>query len=669
MLTVTTPAGAARFEYDGLGRATETTDATGRRTKLAYDALGNVTGTTDYGTGATVLRTASAEFDAEGNRTSVTTRAEERVTYTYDALGRMTKQVEPVTDTESITTTFGYDAAGNRTRMTDDRGNATTYTFTPWDVPESTVEPATSAHPAAADRTWTTVYDAAGQSVADLLPGGVKRERTYDGLGRLVRETGTGTEATTNTRTFAYDLAGRITAAGTDDALVQNTYTYNDRGQLLSTAGHGGTNSYAYDADGNMTERSTARNTTSYGYDEAGRPQWVWDESTGSDIWYSFDAAGRPVTERYMVQAPGSEEWTETARRTYGHDDLGRLTSDRIAAPDGTQEKAATEYGYDLADRLTSKRTRGTAGAGEHTYRYDKAGRMTAWSHGTSTTEYGWDAAGNRVRAGDREATFDARNRLVTDDDATYAYTARGTLSTVTEDGGAPRTLTFDAFERKVTDGGSTFTYDSFDRVGQSGGTPFTYDGGSSNLTHDGSTNYSRTPSGSLLATSDGTDAQWAITDRHTDLVAQLRPDGTALTGSRAYDPYGSVTASHGANPSVGYQSGWTDASSGDVNMAARWYQPATGAFASRDTWLLDPSPSVQANRYTYGNAGPLNGIDPTGHFWDDVIDWGQSLLRPEPAQRLLGDVDAGPRQHRQRRLLAGLDQRLHPGERGQRHP
>ncbi|MFF5974046.1 RHS repeat-associated core domain-containing protein, partial [Streptomyces sp. NPDC012769] len=68
------------------------------------------------------------------------------------------------------------------------------------------------------------------------------------------------------------------------------------------------------------------------------------------------------------------------------------------------------------------------------------------------------------------------------------------------------------------------------------------------------------------------------------------------------------------ATPSVGYQSGWTDSSTGEVNMAARWYQPGTGGFTSRDTWQLDPNPSVQANRYTYGNASPMNGIDPSGH-------------------------------------------------------
>ncbi len=48
--------------------------------------------------------------------------------------------------------------------------------------------------------------------------------------------------------------------------------------------------------------------------------------------------------------------------------------------------------------------------------------------------------------------------------------------------------------------------------------------------------------------------------------------------------------------------------------MHARWYQPTTGTFASRDTATLGSDPSVQTNRYTYGNASPLTNTDPTGH-------------------------------------------------------
>nr|WP_311137723.1 hypothetical protein [Streptomyces sp. I6] len=394
--------GWTSFAYDGLGRRIETTDATGRKSRVEYDALGQVTGASDYGTGTAVLRSVSAEFDADGNQTAVTSATGNRTTYTYDALGRMTQQVEPVSPGKAITTSFGYDAAGNRTRTTDGRGNPTIHTFTPWNLPQSTTEPATAAHPAAADRTWTTLYDAAGQDVAELLPGGVGRERTYDGLGRMTGETGTGAEAATTHRSFSYDLAGRMTAAGTHDVLDRDTFSYNDRGQLIAGAGPGGDASYTYDADGNMTMRSTPGGEAYYGYDSAGRLDWTWDSITGGEIWYGFDLADRPTTERYATDPLGTGQWAETARRTFGYDGLGRLTSDRLTDPSGTTETASTAYDYDLDDRLTKKTTKGTAGAAENTYGYDRASRLTSWTKGTTTTAYAWDDAGNRVEAGAR---------------------------------------------------------------------------------------------------------------------------------------------------------------------------------------------------------------------------------------------------------------------------
>ncbi|MFE1928176.1 RHS repeat-associated core domain-containing protein [Streptomyces asoensis] len=198
-------------------------------------------------------------------------------------------------------------------------------------------------------------------------------------------------------------------------------------------------------------------------------------------------------------------------------------------------------------------------------------------------------------------------------------------MSSTSTGSGAARALTFDAFERKITDGGTTYAYDSLDRVQTRGSTAFTYDGGSNNLAGDGTTDYSRTPEGTLLSLSTGTTKQWALTDQHTDLVAGLTADGNSVSGSTSYDPFGKETATNGTTPAVGYQSGWTDPASGDVNMAARWYQPETGSFGSRDTWQLDPEPSAEANRYGYINGGPLNGTDPTGHIRQRDIGSGAS--------------------------------------------
>ncbi|MEV7439461.1 LamG-like jellyroll fold domain-containing protein [Streptomyces griseoviridis] len=631
--TLSDTAGTTRFDYDGLGRTAQTTDPTHRRTTSHYNALGDITETTEYGTGTAPLRTSTTEYDADGNPTAVISPQNgQRTTYAYDALGRMTTQTEPVTASKKITTTFGYDAAGNQTRLTDGRGNATVYSFNSWGLPESTVEPATTAHPSPADRTWTLAYDQAGQDITEFLPGSVERHRTYDGLGRLTRETGTGAEATTTDRTLAYDLAGRITAIGTADGLTRDTYTYNDRGQLLTTDGPGGEAAYTYSADGQMTLRDTPTGTTEYGYDTTGRLDWLWDSLTGNDIWYDFDAAGRPTLEQYASKPDGSTAYTPTGKRTYGYDALGRLSSDSVTDMVTDTTVASTAYGYDLDDNPTSKTTTGTAGAGTNTYSYDYAHRMTSWTKTGTTTAYEWDDAGNRTKAGTTTTTYDARNRQLTEGTTTYSYTPRGTLASTTANA-TTRTLTSDAFERRITDDDTTYTYDSLDRVQTRGPATFTYDGGSNNLTDDGTTHYNRTPDGALLSMQTGATSQWTLTDQHTDLVAGLTPDGRQLSNSTAYDPFGQKTATDGTTPALGYQSGWTDPATGDVNMAARWYQPGTSTFASRDTWQLTPKPSANANRYGYAAGNPLLRTDPSGHSWGwtDYLNAASTLVKPSP--------------------------------------
>ncbi|MEU8932882.1 LamG-like jellyroll fold domain-containing protein [Streptomyces sp. NPDC048409] len=662
-MTTTDPAGTTKYDYDGLGRQTETTDATNRRTTTTFNALGNVTATTEYGTGTTALRTTSAEYDEEGDQiAAISTQTKARTTFTYDALGRMTSQVKPVSAGASITTSFGYDAAGNQTRLTDGRGNQTIYTFNAWNLPESTIEPSTTAHPGAADRTWTTTYDKAGQAVSETLPGGVKREHTYDGLGRLTSETGTGAEVGTTARSLSYDLAGRLTAAGTPDGVTENTYTYNDRGQLLTAAGPGGTAGYTYDADGNMTVRKTKAGTANYGYDNAGRLDWVWDSITNNDILYDFDAAGRPSLEQYATKPDGATSYTATAKRTYAYDDFGRLKSDTVTTPDGTTTIASTGYGYDLDDNLASKTTTGTAGAATNTYEYDYANRLTTWTKDGSSVSYGWDGADNRTKAGTTISTYDARNRQLTDGSTTYTYTARGTLATTVTDN-STRTQTSDAFERKITDGATAYTYDSLDRIQTRGSVAFAYDGGSNNLAGDGTTTYNRTPDGTLLSLTDGTTKQWAVTDQHTDLTTGLASDGLQVTGSTAYDPFGKKTATSGTTPAVGYQSGYTDPTSGDVNMAARWYQPNTGSFSSRDTWQLDPV-SQQANRYSYTAGNPLGGTDATGHLnfrepgggvgGSAVRFTGIDIRRPIPRSKPVGEARRYPQRSMSRPGRAG---------------
>ncbi len=510
-----------------------------------------------------------------------------------------------MTASSSITIGFGYDAAGNQTRRIDGNGNVTTTTFNSWNLPESVIEPVTAMHSAANNRTWTTSYDAMARPIRLAQPGGVVRQRTYDALGNFTKETGTGTSASTPDRVLGYDRAGRVTSASAGTGT--NTYTYDDRGNLLSMAGPSGTASYAYDDASRLVQRVDAAGTTAYTYDPVGRIKTALDPRTGSTATFTRDDAGRATSVGYG---------TGNGTRAYTYDDLNRVVADTVKNPAG-HATASIAYGYDKADRLTSKTTTGLAGATNNTYTYDKASRLTSWNDGTNQVAYTWDNNGNRLTAGAVTATYDQRNRLLTSGDKTFDYTARGTLQS-TATGGTTVNQGFDAFDRLVTDGSATYTYDALDRRIGAG---FAYSDLGNNLATDGTGTYSRLPGGELLGLTQGGANALTFTDRHTDLVGTYTAAG-AVSSSTSYTPHGEVIGRTGATHALGYESGWTDPSTGRVNRAARWYTPGTGTFASRDDISGPGGPGHSAyNRYLYGAGNPLNMIDPTGHF-----NWGGFL-------------------------------------------
>ena len=108
--------------------------------------------------------------DAAGNSTA----------FTYDPTGLVTAEVQPVTSSSAVTTSFGYDAAGNQTLYTDGNGNPWQYTYNSWGLQESRIEPATAQYSGAANSVFTTAYDADQNPVTQSEPGGVTVTDTYN---------------------------------------------------------------------------------------------------------------------------------------------------------------------------------------------------------------------------------------------------------------------------------------------------------------------------------------------------------------------------------------------------------------------------------------------------------------------------------------------------------
>ncbi|MBI3687533.1 MAG: discoidin domain-containing protein, partial [Actinobacteria bacterium] len=621
-----------------LGDPALTTNPDGTSTRVDYDALQRPTTTRSYDAAQALLTQTSATYDAVGNVLSATDARGHTSTFGYDGGNHLTQEVQPVSAATSITTSFGYDAAGSRTRFTDGRGNPTITTYTPWKLPESVVQPATATYPSAADRTVTTVYDAAARAVSQTLPGGVSVSAGYDRDGNLVAQSGAGADGATASRSFGYDPAGRLTSAATAvvgtagtpgyQPATSETFGYNDRGALLTAAGSGGSSAFGYNADGLLTSRNDAAGATSYGYDSADRLASLTDPATGTAASFSYNT---------LNQVSGIQYGSGGNTRSFSYDGLHRLTGDTLRDAAGTSTIASIGYGYDPNGNISSKNTAGFAGAGSNTYTYDFANRLASWNDGTTTASYGYDASGNRTQVGLVTYSYDARDQLTSDGLNTYTYTARGTVATQQSSTGT-LTSTSDAYGQQLTAGPSSYTLDALGRTITATATngpsaAYSYSGTGNTAASDGAYTYSRDPAGALVgigtaAAGGGTvpgTGTFAYTDGHTDVVGDFTASGASLAGSTTYDPFGNVTATANQNGALGYQSGWTDKATGTVNMASRWYRPATGRFMNRDTVSVDPVPDpAAANPFAYVSDNPMTGTDPSGHCWAfcDVISW-----------------------------------------------
>ncbi|MFD9393174.1 LamG-like jellyroll fold domain-containing protein [Streptomyces sp. NPDC060000] len=628
--SVTDGAGnTTRYTYDFEGNQQKTILPDNTWTQTDYNAAGDPTATRAYDANNVQLWSTSQSYDGVGNLIAATDARQHTSHFTYDAAGTVTQEIQPVDASTSITTTFGYDAAGNRTRFTDGRGNSWRYGYTPWGQQEKITEPTTAQYSSAADSTTTFAYDADGQLTNATLPGGTTTSMTYDSVGQLKSMSGTGADAATAKRSFTYDADGRVLSADTDEAGItgavdhqaatHDAFTYDDRGDLLTTSGSAGTSSFAYNDDANVTSRTDAAGTTTYGYDTAGRLASLNDPATGNQLTYTYDQLNALKTVKY-----GSTGQT----RTFTYNSAHQLTNDVLVQ--GASTMASFAYGYDENGNLTSKTTTGVSGASSNTYGYDWANRLTSWNNGSTATSYAYDASGNRIRNGADVYTYDERDELTSDGTHTYSYSARGTMTQESSTAGGSVAYKTDAFGGQIVAGEQSYTLDATgrnitDRVTSTGATrTFSYSGAGNTVASDGDDTYTYDPGGGLVGVKDtGGSAVLALTDQHNDVVGSFTSGATTLTGSASYDPLGKVVSpTDTVVGHLGFQSGWTEPGTGDVGTASRWYNPDTGVFLNKDSVSLNPVPnSVSANPFAYVDDNPMAGTDESGNcsMWDLV--------------------------------------------------
>jgi len=575
------------YVHDGAGLLTQATDPLGNVTRWAYDAAGNLESTTDpkehvtsYGyDGADLLTsieradetTLRRGYDADGNLTSATDGSGHATTYEYDARDR----VASVTDPLERATTFGYDAAGNRTSTVDAEERTTTYGY------DSANRLTSIRYSDEATPDVSFAYDSAGLRET-MTDGSGTTSYTWDSLGRLMQDT----DGASHTVRYAYDLAGNLTRL-TYPSNQTVTRSYDDAGRLEGvTDWLEGTTSFEYDADSNLVGIAfpeTSGNVDSFEYDDAGAlagASFKQGAETLASLGFTRDGNGLP-TAIEQTGLPGSA----SARATYTALDqlasYGGEAYEYDGADNLTQLAGTRPLAYDAANELTEGPVAPGSAEAPAAFGYDSDGnRTTATPEGGSATRYGYDQA-------DRLTSFAPPSGS----SASYAY-----------DGDGLRTA------KTVGEVRSAFSWDLSSPL------PL--------VLTDGTNRYVYGPAGLALEQIDESEAPTYLHHDDVGSTRLLTEARGAATATFTYSPYGSLTGSTGTQTTpLGFAGQYTDGESGLQYLRARYYDPATGQFVTRD-----PLASATGQPYGYAGGSPLAYTDPSGLFeWPS---WSQIATR-----------------------------------------
>jgi len=126
-------------------------------------------------------------------------------------------------------------------------------------------------------------------------------------------------------------------------------------------------------------------------------------------------------------------------------------------------------------------------------------------------------------------------------------------------------------------------------------------------------------PGGRPLTEITGSTAHWYHAD-HLGSTRLVTNNTGTVVGSYTYEPYGQLADTTGPyEPLLGYAGQYTDEETGFIYLRARYYDPDTAQFISRD-----PIVELSGAPYSYASADPVNFVDPTG-----LLSWRGLVTNP----------------------------------------
>lgn len=590
-VTSTSPAGRHTFvTMDGQGRLTSSRYPGFDATNFSYDGFGRLS------TISSAARAVSFGYNDRNELVSVTDALSRTTHFSYDSAGRVAAQ----TQSDGRVIGFTYDKNGNVTSITPPTRPLHSFGFTPVNLTETYAPP-----PAVAGEVPTRFgYNRDRQLTLITRPDALTVSLTYDAAGRL-----SSLAIPEGTYTYDYSSASGALQSVTDPDGGKLAFARD--GSLMTAAtwsgAIAGTVAYTYDNDLSLV----SENGVPFRRDPDGLL------IAAGELTLQRDADGGQLTGTTLVGVTDS----------YSYDTHGEM-SHYDAAWNGTT-LLTFDYTRDQGARIVTTTESVFGSSTTQNYTYDLAGRLLdVTGPGTDARHYDYDANGNRLGA-----TYDAQDRLLSDRDATYTYSANGELRTKTTQAGTTA-YDYDVLGnlRRVTlPTGTVITYvdGTNRRIGRKVNGTLEHgwlyaddlriaaelDGNGEVVsrfvygTRSNTPDYMEKGGRRYRILSDHLGSPRIVIDAETGEVAQMM----------GYDEFGNILGD--TNPGFqpfGFAGGLFDRDTRLTRFGARDYDARTGRWTVKDPIGFGGG----ANLYAYAQSDPVNLIDPTGLYagMDDAV-------------------------------------------------
>ena len=453
-------------------------------------------------------------------------------------------------------------------------------------------------------------------------PDNVTTTWTYKPLGKVATVSYSGSSAHSVSDT--YDADGNKTAM--TDASGSSSYIYDPFGELTSASnGASQTTGFVYTADGQISSITyplppsatwATSDSVTYSFDNADKLTGVSD-FTGNMITISNTADSLPTSE-----ALGSTG--DTITTTYDSTDTGSA----ITLKNTSSTLQSFTYSDSPGKTILNEADNPASPNSPAVYTYDTKSRVTSMTPGSgSTLSYGFDPSGNLTTLPNgASGTYDKAGELTSSARAgtttNYSYNAVGDRLIATQGSTTVASGTWNGAAQLTTysDSAANMTAATYDGNGERASTTIAPSGQSAitqgyawngnSLLMDGTNAYVYAAAdvpAEQVSLANGT-VTYLVTDPLQSVRGAVNSSG-ALTGSTSYDAWGNPLTTGGltATTPFGYAGGYTDPD-GLLYLINRYYDPATGQFTS-----VDPDLAQTLQPYAYTDGDPVSQSDPSG--------------------------------------------------------